>query len=65
MFCLLCEAYLRWSVLHGSEQNTDPADLIRYTKEWEFYQMFGLAALGEPMQPHLVGDTCPRISGSI
>uniref|UniRef100_A0A674NKB4 Protein ARV n=1 Tax=Takifugu rubripes TaxID=31033 RepID=A0A674NKB4_TAKRU len=30
---------------HGSEQNPDPADLIRYTKEWEFYQMFGLAAL--------------------
>lgn len=51
VFCLLCEAYLRWSVLHGSEQNTDPADLIRYTKEWEFYQMFGLAALGEPEQP--------------
>ncbi|TNM94730.1 hypothetical protein fugu_017489 [Takifugu bimaculatus] len=45
VFCLLCEAYLRWSVLHGSEQNPDPADLIRYTKEWEFYQMFGLAAL--------------------
>lgn len=49
IFCLLCEAYLRWSALHGSEQNTDPADLIRYTKEWEFYQMFALAALGEPL----------------
>lgn len=47
VFCLLCEAYLRWSMLHGSEQNTDPADLIRYTKEWEFYKMFGLATLGE------------------
>uniref|UniRef100_H3DPA5 Protein ARV n=2 Tax=Tetraodon nigroviridis TaxID=99883 RepID=H3DPA5_TETNG len=45
VFCLLCEAYLRWSTLHGSEQNTDPADLIRYTKEWEFYEIFGLATL--------------------
>ncbi|KAF6735891.1 Protein ARV1 [Oryzias melastigma] len=44
-FCLLCEAYLRWSVLHGSEPSGDPADIIRYTKEWEFYGMFGLAAL--------------------
>ncbi|XP_078100872.1 protein ARV1 isoform X2 [Sander vitreus] len=46
VFCLLCEAYLRWSLLHGSEQSSDPADIIRYTKEWEFYGMFGLAALG-------------------
>nr|XP_043904450.1 protein ARV1 isoform X2 [Solea senegalensis] len=45
VFCLLCEAYLRWSLLPGSEQSTDPADIIRYTKEWEFYGMFGLAAL--------------------
>ncbi|KAM3602730.1 uncharacterized protein V6R79_009736 [Siganus canaliculatus] len=45
VFSLLCEAYLRWSVLHGSEQSSDPADIIRYTKEWEFYSMFGLAAL--------------------
>ncbi|XP_042247365.1 protein ARV1 isoform X1 [Thunnus albacares] len=45
VFCLLCEAYLRWSSLHGSEQSSDPADIIRYTKEWEFYGMFGLAAL--------------------
>uniref|UniRef100_A0A668S530 Protein ARV n=1 Tax=Oreochromis aureus TaxID=47969 RepID=A0A668S530_OREAU len=45
VFCLLCEAYLRWSMLHGSEQSSDPADIIRYTKEWEFYGMFGLAAL--------------------
>ncbi|KAF7230839.1 protein ARV1 [Nothobranchius furzeri] len=45
VFCLLCEAYLRWSELHSSEQSSDPADLIRYTKEWEFYGMFGLAAL--------------------
>ncbi|KAM4713715.1 protein ARV1 [Anableps anableps] len=44
-FCLLCEAYLRWSVLQGSEQSSDPADIIRYTKEWEFYGKFGLAAL--------------------
>lgn len=53
VFCLLCEAYLRWSMLHGSERNTDPADLIRYTKEWEFYEMFGLVTLGEMMQPHI------------
>ena len=46
IFCLLCEAYLRWSLLHGSEQSNDPADIIRYTKEWEFYGKFGLAALG-------------------
>lgn len=45
VFCLLCEAYLRWSLLHGSEQSNDPADIIRYTKEWEFYGMFALAAL--------------------
>ncbi|CAL8316832.1 unnamed protein product [Boreogadus saida] len=46
VFCLLCEAYLRWSVLQqGSEQSSDPADIIRYTKEWDFYGMFGLAAL--------------------
>ncbi|XP_034435888.1 protein ARV1 [Hippoglossus hippoglossus] len=45
VFCLLCEAYLRWSLLHGSEQSSDPADIIRYTKEWEFYRLFGLAAL--------------------
>lgn len=47
VFCLLCEAYLRWSLLHGSEQSSDPADIIRYTKEWEFYSMFGLASLGK------------------
>lgn len=34
-------------MLHGSEQSSDPADIIRYTKEWEFYGMFGLAALGK------------------
>lgn len=45
VFCLLCEAYLRWSLLHSSEQSSDPADLIRYTKEWEFYGMFALAFL--------------------
>ncbi|XP_076021437.1 protein ARV1 [Genypterus blacodes] len=45
VFCLLCESYLRWSLLHGSEQSSDPADIIRYTKEWEFYGMFSLAAL--------------------
>lgn len=45
MFCLLCEAYLRWSLLQGSQSSSDPADIIRYTKEWEFYCMFALAAL--------------------
>ncbi|MBN3306069.1 ARV1 protein, partial [Amia calva] len=45
VFCLLCEAYLRWSQLQGSQQSSDPADIIRYTKEWDFYAMFGLAAL--------------------
>lgn len=53
VFCLLCEAYLRWSLLHGSERSNDPADIIRYTKEWEFYGMFGLAALGKMMKPVL------------
>lgn len=51
VFCLLCEAYLRWSLLHSSEQSSDPADIIRYTKEWEFYGMFGLAALGKTVKP--------------
>lgn len=45
VFCLLCEAYLRWSRLHGSEHSGDPADFIRYAREWEFYGMFGTAAL--------------------
>ncbi|CAB1342923.1 unnamed protein product [Coregonus sp. 'balchen'] len=45
VFCLLCESYLRWSQLPGSEQSNDPADIIRYTKEWDFYGMFGMAAL--------------------
>lgn len=46
VFCLLCEAYLRWSQLHVSEPSSgDPSDIIRYTKEWDFYAMFGLAAL--------------------
>ncbi|TMS12674.1 Protein ARV1 [Larimichthys crocea] len=45
VFFLLCDAYLRWSLLHVSEPSSDPADIIRYTKEWEFYGMFGLAAL--------------------
>ncbi|XP_051909247.1 protein ARV1 [Hippocampus zosterae] len=45
VFCLLCEAYLRWSLRHSSESSDDPADIIRYTKEWEFYGMVALAAL--------------------
>ncbi|XP_007896579.1 protein ARV1 [Callorhinchus milii] len=44
-FCLLCEAYLRWSRLQDSHQTLDPTDIIRYAKEWDFYQMFGLASL--------------------
>lgn len=53
VFCLLCEAYLRWSQLQGSEQTSDPADIIRYTREWDFYGMFGLAALGNHPNTHL------------
>ncbi|KAM6964905.1 protein ARV1 [Aplochiton taeniatus] len=45
VFCLLCEAYLRWSQLQGSGSSSDPADMIRYTREWDFYGMFALAAL--------------------
>ncbi|XP_038671565.1 protein ARV1 [Scyliorhinus canicula] len=45
IFCLLCEAYLRWSQLQDSQQTIDPTDIIRYAKEWDFYQMFGLASL--------------------
>ncbi|XP_012978013.1 protein ARV1 isoform X2 [Mesocricetus auratus] len=44
MFCLLCEAYLRWWQLQDSSQNTAPDDLIRYAKEWDFYRMFVIAA---------------------
>ncbi|KAF1505116.1 Protein ARV1, partial [Eudyptula minor novaehollandiae] len=45
IFCLLCEAYLRWLQLQDSSQHTDPDDLIRYAKEWDFYRMFGIASL--------------------
>ncbi|XP_017382007.1 protein ARV1 isoform X1 [Cebus imitator] len=45
IFCLLCEAYLRWWQLQDSNQNTAPDDLIRYAKEWDFYKMFAIAAL--------------------
>lgn len=58
VFCLLCEAYLRWSLLHGSEQSSDPADIIRYTKEWEFYGMFALAALGKMTTATLLFSEC-------
>ncbi|OXB65373.1 hypothetical protein ASZ78_017103 [Callipepla squamata] len=47
IFCLLCEAYLRWLQLQDSSQSTDPDDLIRYAKEWDFYRMFGIASLGK------------------
>ncbi|XP_063116109.1 protein ARV1 isoform X2 [Cavia porcellus] len=45
MFCLLCEAYLRWWQLQDSNQNIAPDDLIRYAKEWDFYRMFAIASL--------------------
>uniref|UniRef100_A0A5F9CY99 Protein ARV n=1 Tax=Oryctolagus cuniculus TaxID=9986 RepID=A0A5F9CY99_RABIT len=45
VFCLLCEAYLRWWQLQDSNQNTAPDDLIRYAKEWDFYRMFAIASL--------------------
>ncbi|KAJ7398198.1 Protein ARV1 [Pitangus sulphuratus] len=45
IFCLLCEAYIRWLQLQDSSQNTDPDDLIRYAKEWDFYRMFCIASL--------------------
>ncbi|OBS82538.1 hypothetical protein A6R68_23477 [Neotoma lepida] len=44
MFCLLCEAYLRWWQLQDSSQSTAPDDLIRYAKEWDFYRMFVIAS---------------------
>ncbi|KAG7263192.1 hypothetical protein CRUP_020496, partial [Coryphaenoides rupestris] len=64
VFCLLCEAYLRWSVLHqGSEQSSDPADIVRYTKEWDFYGMFGLAALGKAEAPQALRLCIVRLLG--
>ncbi|CAH2252644.1 ARV1 [Pelobates cultripes] len=45
IFCLLCEAYTRWLQLPGSSNKTDPGDFIRYAKEWDFYRLFGIAAL--------------------
>ncbi|XP_044276745.1 protein ARV1 [Varanus komodoensis] len=45
IFCLLCEAYLRWLQLQDSNQSPDPDDFIRYAKEWDFYKMFGIASL--------------------
>ncbi|XP_074118458.1 protein ARV1 isoform X2 [Sminthopsis crassicaudata] len=45
IFCLLCEAYLRWLQLQDSSQHTEPDDLIRYAKEWDFYRMFTIASL--------------------
>ncbi|XP_069810280.1 protein ARV1 [Dendropsophus ebraccatus] len=45
VFCLLCEAYTRWRQLPGSSSHTDPEDIIRYAKEWDFYKQFGIAAL--------------------
>uniref|UniRef100_A0A8C2P7Q9 Protein ARV n=1 Tax=Capra hircus TaxID=9925 RepID=A0A8C2P7Q9_CAPHI len=45
VFCLLCEAYLRWWQLQDSSRSTDPDDFIRYAKEWDFYRMFAIASL--------------------
>ncbi|KAE8601538.1 hypothetical protein XENTR_v10013712 [Xenopus tropicalis] len=45
IFCLLCEAYTRWLQLPGSSNITNPEDIIRYAKEWDFYRLFGIAAL--------------------
>uniref|UniRef100_A0A671G6K8 Protein ARV n=1 Tax=Rhinolophus ferrumequinum TaxID=59479 RepID=A0A671G6K8_RHIFE len=45
MFCLLCEAYLRWWQLQDSTQKPDPDDFIRYAKEWDFYRLFAVASL--------------------
>uniref|UniRef100_A0A4X1UD91 Protein ARV n=1 Tax=Sus scrofa TaxID=9823 RepID=A0A4X1UD91_PIG len=45
VFCLLCEAYLRWWQLQDSSRITDPDDFIRYAKEWDFYRMFAIASL--------------------
>ncbi|KAG8444200.1 hypothetical protein GDO86_009402 [Hymenochirus boettgeri] len=45
IFCLLCEAYTRWLQLPGSSSITDPGDIIRYAKEWDFYRLFGIALL--------------------
>ncbi|XP_049645626.1 protein ARV1 isoform X2 [Suncus etruscus] len=45
IFCLLCEAYLRWWQLQDSNQKNDPDDFIRYAKEWDFYRMFAVASL--------------------
>ncbi|XP_021076385.1 protein ARV1 [Mus pahari] len=44
MFCLLCEAYLRWWQLQDSSQSPAPDDVIRYAKEWDFYRMFVIAS---------------------
>ncbi|XP_043333091.1 protein ARV1 isoform X2 [Cervus elaphus] len=45
VFCLLCEAYLRWWQLQDSSRSIDPDDFIRYAKEWDFYRMFAIASL--------------------
>ncbi|XP_057592436.1 protein ARV1 [Hippopotamus amphibius kiboko] len=45
VFCLLCEAYLRWWQLQDSSRSIAPDDFIRYAKEWDFYRMFAIASL--------------------
>ncbi|KAF3850175.1 hypothetical protein F7725_019894 [Dissostichus mawsoni] len=42
---ILFNTSLNVSLLHGTEQSSDPADIIRYTKEWEFYGIVLLAVL--------------------
>ncbi|XP_004620379.1 protein ARV1 [Sorex araneus] len=67
IFCLLCEAYLRWWQLQDSNQKSDPDDFIRYAKEWDFYRMFAVASLEQAaffvgiftflwIEPMLVGE---------
>lgn len=58
IFCLLCEAYLRWWQLQDSNQSPDPDDFIRYAKEWDFYRLFMVASLGRD-RPRLGPEAAP------
>ncbi|XP_048223392.1 protein ARV1 isoform X1 [Perognathus longimembris pacificus] len=58
VFCLLCDAYLRWRQLQDSNQSTAPDDLIRYTREWDFYRMFAIASLERPKTAKKKPDLC-------
>lgn len=62
IFCLLCEAYLRWWQLQDSTQSPDPDDFIRYAKEWDFYRLFMVASLGRDgprLCPGVARGCCP------